>query len=175
MHARFRPYSGGSDGIVTGDRGGNMTALAVEAMESEQQLVAFQLADEVYGVDISLINEIIRLREITQIPRTAPDIEGVINLRGKIVPVLDLRKRLGLPPTERGNATRIIVVEIADCTVGMIVDGVNGVLRMSEANIEPPSQLVTDLDSDFIRGVGKVDSRLVILLNMPNVLRLEQQ
>lgn len=149
-----------------------MAVAVQEVSEREEQLVAFNLANEIYGVDIFLINEIIRMREITQIPRTSPDIEGVVNLRGKIVPILDLRKRLGLPEVERNANTRIIIVELSDCTVGMVVDGVTGVLRMRESNIEPPSQLVTDLDADFIRGVGKTDSTLVILLNLDKVLRV---
>jgi purine-binding chemotaxis protein CheW len=150
-----------------------MVATEMERAAHEEQLVAFCLANEIYGVDISLIHEIIRLRDITEIPRTSPDIEGVINLRGKIVPILDLRKRLGLPAVERTGATRIIVVEIADCTVGVVVDAVTGVLRMPDANIEPPSELVSDLDADYIRGVGKADEKLVILLDMPKVLRVE--
>jgi len=141
----------------------------------ESQLVAFVLADEVYGVEIAAIQEIIRLLEITQIPRAAPDIEGVINLRGKIVPILNLRQRLGLPPAERTRATRVIVVEIEDCTVGMIVDGVTGVMRVDESSIEPPSKLLTDIDSDYLRGVGKVGDTLLVLLNMKRVLRLDRQ
>jgi purine-binding chemotaxis protein CheW len=149
-----------------------MVATEMERAEREEQLVAFCLGNETYGIDISLIHEIIRLREITQIPRTAPDIEGVINLRGKIVPILDLRKRLGLPAVERTGATRIIVVEVADCTVGVVVDAVTGVLRLSDAHIEPPSELVNDLDAETIRGVGKTEEKLVILLDMPKVLRV---
>ncbi len=152
-----------------------MAVAVQEVSEREEQLVAFNLANEIYGVDIFLINEIIRMREITQIPRTSPDIEGVVNLRGKIVPILDLRKRLGLPDVERNANTRIIIVELSDCTVGMVVDGVTGVLRMKESHIEPPSQLVSDVKSDFIRGVGKSDSTLVILLNLDKVLRVAHQ
>src|SRR5216117_2771525 len=94
----------------------------LEVTEREEQLVAFYLAKELYGVDISVIQEIIRLRDITEIPRTDPDIEGVINLRGKIVPILDLRRRLGLPEQTYHATTRIIVVEVLDSTVGLIVD-----------------------------------------------------
>src|ERR1043166_2359999 len=145
----------------------------LEVTEREEQLVAFCLANEIYGVDISVIHEIIRLHEITQIPRTSPDIEGVVNLRGKIVPILDLRKRLGLPSTERNGATRIMVVEVKECTVGMVVDSVIGVLKMPESRIEPPSPLVSDLETDYIRGVGKMEDSLVILLNIQKVLRTE--
>jgi purine-binding chemotaxis protein CheW len=149
-----------------------MVATTLEAAACEEQLVEFCLADEIYGVDISLISEIIRLREITQIPRTAPDIQGVINLRGKIVPILDLRKRLGLPTIEHDSLTRIIVVAVADCTIGMVVDSVTGVLRIPQDKIEPPSELVSDVDSNYIRGVGKAEGKLVILLDIPKVLRI---
>ena len=138
--------------------------------EQEEQLVAFKLGEEVYGLEIALIHEIIRWREITAIPRTASEIEGVINLRGKIVPILDLRQRLGLPGVERGSATRIIVAETADSTVGLIVDSVVGVLRIPQASIEPPSPLVSRIDEDAIRGIGKIADTLVILLNMEKAL-----
>ena len=147
----------------------------LEATEKEEQLVAFRLANEIYGVDISVIHEIIRLHEITQIPRTSPDIEGVVNLRGRIVPILDLRKRLELPAAERTGGTRIIVVTIRECTVGMVVDSVIGVVKLPESRIEPPSPLVSDLETDFIRGVGKMDDNLVILLNIQKVLRAEME
>lgn len=149
-----------------------MAAALMEIRDGEEQLVAFQLAGEIYGINISLIHEIIRMREITHIPRTTKEIEGVINLRGKIVPILDLRSRLGMSPGERTSDTRIIVVEIAHCTVGMIVDGVTGVLSLSEDSVEPPSKLVSDLETDFIRGVGKLNGQLVILLNMQNVIQI---
>lgn len=152
-----------------------MSAAVAEVAGKEAQLVAFRLAHEVYGVDISLINEIILWKEITHIPRAAPGIEGVINLRGKIVPILDLRKRLGLPPVSPTAATRIIVVEIAACTVGIVVDSVAGVLYIPENDIEPPSELVSRFDSDTVCGVGKTADMLVILLDMPKVLRLASQ
>ena len=144
---------------------------ATENDEQEEQLVAFKLGEEVYGLEIALIHEIIRWREITAIPRTASEIEGVINLRGKIVPILDLRKRLGLPEVERGGATRIIVAETADSTVGLIVDSVVGVLRIPQASIEPPAPLVARIDEDAIRGIGKISDMLVILLNMDRALQ----
>lgn len=149
-----------------------MIATATEIGEREEQLVAFRLADEIYGVNIFHINEIIRLREITQIPRTSPDTEGVINLRGKIVPILDLRTRLGLPPKEHTSGTRVIIVAQEDCTVGLIVDGVNGVLRIPQTHIEPPSDLISSVDADYVRGVGKSGDDLVILLNLQKVLRV---
>ena len=142
-----------------------------ETSVQEEQLVAFTLNQEVYGVDIALIHEIIRWREITAIPRAAADVEGVINLRGKIVPVLDLRKRMGLSAAERTNATRIIVAETQESTIGLIVDSVVGVLRIPEANIEPPSPLIASFNPEAVRGVGKVSDMLVILLNMDCALQ----
>lgn len=148
-------------------------AAVMEMVATEEQLVAFRLAGEVYGVDIALIHEIIRLCEITQIPRTPAEIEGVVNLRGKIVPIMDLRQRLGLPAGERNSQSRIIVIQLDDCTVGAVVDSVIGVLRISQSEIEPPSKLVSDLDADTVRGVGKSDDKLIILLNMHKVLKME--
>ena len=127
---------------------------------------------EHYGLEIACIHEIIRSREITQIPRVTEEIAGVINLRGKIVPILDLRRRLGLPAASPSAAMRIIVVECAGCTVGLIVDEVVGVRRLAEADIEPPSALLNGLDSSFLRGVGKDGDRLVILPDLEQVLRL---
>src|ERR1051326_2057481 len=147
----------------------------MEMVATEEQLVAFRLAGEIYGVDIALIHEIIRLCEITQIPRTSPEIEGVVNLRGKIVPIMDLRQRLGIAAAERNSQNRIIVIQAGDCTVGVVVDSVIGVLRVSQSQIEPPSKLVTDLDTETIRGVGKSDEQLIILLNMHKVLRMEEE
>lgn len=142
----------------------------LEPAECVQQLVAFHLANETYGVDISLINEIIRVPEITRIPRTGEDVEGVINLRGKIVPIIDLRKRLDLPEVERTGVTRIIVLELTGTIVGVVVDSVTGVLRIPSAEIEAPSELVSDVEFEYIRGVGKSDNALVILLNMHKAL-----
>jgi purine-binding chemotaxis protein CheW len=149
-----------------------MSAIA-EPMTSEQQLVAFHLAGETYGVDIALINEIIRMREITFIPRTPPEVEGIINLRGKIVPIVDLRKRMELPTVPQTSATRMIVLAFEEHIVGIIVDRVEGVVRLSDSDIELPSQLITRRDQDYVRAVGKTGDKLVILLNIQKVLRIE--
>lgn len=150
-----------------------MTATAVETIEREEQLVAFHLADEVYAIDIAAIHEIIRLQEITQVPRTQDDIEGIINLRGKIVPIVNLRRRLGLSDVERTPKTRVIVVDINECTIGLEVDSVIGVLRLPEACIEKPTQMVGAVDADYVRGVGKSNDALVILLNIQHMLHFE--
>lgn len=149
-----------------------MSAIA-EPVTSEQQLVAFHLAGETYGVDIALINEIIRMSEITAIPRTPPEVEGIINLRGKIVPIVDLRKRMELPTVPQTSATRIIVLAFDEHVVGIIVDRVEGVVRLADSDIELPSQLITRRDQDYVRAVGKTEGQLVILLNIQKVLRIE--
>ncbi len=144
-------------------------ALDIAADESEQ-LVVFELADEFYGVEISAVNTIIRMQGVTDIPRTPDFVEGVINLRGSIVPVIDLRKRFGLPAGEITKASRIVVVEAAKQMIGMIVDAVVETLRLSADAIEPPSPVVASLDAEYLRGVGKQDDRLVILLDLDKVL-----
>ncbi len=136
----------------------------------EEQLVVFALGEEVYGVDIARVQEIIRLPAITRVPRTPDYIEGVINLRGKITPVMDLRKRFELPVSDLSRETRIMVVEIGGQMVGLIVDGVSEVLRVPAEAIEPPSALVTTVDSAYLRAIAKLDSRLIILLDLDRIL-----
>ncbi|MGI9951235.1 chemotaxis protein CheW [Moorellaceae bacterium AZ2] len=136
-----------------------------------EQLVVFQLAGETYGVDIAHVHEIIRLQPITEVPRTPDFVEGVINLRGRIIPVIDLHKRFGLPAAEASNNTRIMVVEVKGITVGMIVDAVSEVLRLPEENIEPPPPIIQGVDVAYLRGVGKWGDKLIILLDLDRVLR----
>ena len=137
---------------------------------AEAQLVVFELADEVYGVDIARVDEVIRMQEITRIPRAPDFVEGVTNLRGKVIPVVDLRKRFGLAVSDIKASSRIVVVYIGSHTIGLIVDGVSEVIRVTAANIEPPSAVVTGVDSAYLRGVAKVGERLVILLDLDYVL-----
>ena len=138
--------------------------------ETSEQLVVMGLANESYGVDIGAVNTIIRMEEVTKIPRAPDFVEGVINLRGSIIPVIDLRKRFGLSVGETTKATRIVVVEAAGQMIGMIVDAVVETLRLSSDAIEPPSSVVVSVDSQYVRGVGKQDHRLVILLDLDKIL-----
>lgn len=142
----------------------------VATMLDEEQLVVFELAGESYGVDIGAVNTIIRMQEITEIPRSPEFVEGVINLRGSIIPVIDLRKRFGLPGGEETKASRIVVVEASSQMIGMVVDAVAETLRLPQDAIEPPSPVVTTVDSEYVRGVGKLENRLVILLELDKVL-----
>ena len=136
---------------------------------TEQQLVVFDLASESYGVDINVVQSIIQMQEITRIPRTPEFVDGVINLRGKIIPVVDSRKRFGLEEGERNSDNRIVVASIGGQDIGMVVDAVSEVLRISMDAVEPPSTLITSADSDYIRGIAKVEDRLVILLDLEKV------
>ena len=137
--------------------------------EDIHQLVTFFLGEEIYGIDILAVHEIIRMQQITEIPRTASYVEGVINLRGKVIPVIDLRKRFNLPAGEETKDTRIIVVEIENKVIGMIVDGVSKVLRLPASLVEPPSPIMGGIDSNYIKGVGKVDNTLVVLLDLTKI------
>jgi len=141
----------------------------------ENQLVVFDLANEHYGVDIGAVESIIKMQEITVVPRAPRFVEGVTNLRGAVLPVIDLRKRFGLPAEQTTRETRIVVAEIGGISAGMVVDGVSEVLRVPEEAVEPPSPLVMTVDSAFITGIAKVNERLVILLNLSKVLSLEEQ
>ncbi|MDN5362800.1 MAG: purine-binding chemotaxis protein CheW [Moorella sp. (in: firmicutes)] len=141
----------------------------------EVQLVVFQLAGETYGVEINHVQEIIRLQTITEIPRTPAFVEGVINLRGRIIPILDMHKRFHLPAAEATNNTRIMVVELGEVTVGMIVDSVSEVLRLPADSIEPPPPMISGIDVAYLKGVGKWNDKLIILLALDRVLRESEQ
>ncbi|MCL4553285.1 MAG: chemotaxis protein CheW [Candidatus Marsarchaeota archaeon] len=143
---------------------------AVQMGEPEEQLVVFDIGDEVYGVDISRVQEIIRMQTITQVPGAPPFVEGVINLRGKIIPVIDLHGRFRIEAAETSNSSRIVVVEDKGQVLGMVVDAVSEVHRIPINCIEPPSSIVAGADSDFIRGIAKLEEKLIILLQLDKVL-----
>ncbi len=136
----------------------------------ENQLVVFELAGEHYGVDIATVEGIIKMQAITAMPHVPEFVEGVTNLRGDVLPVIDLRKRFRMQTAEVTQETRIVVVEMGDHKVGVVVDAVSEVLRVSEESIEPPSPVVTTVDTSFINGIAKVDERLIILLDLARVL-----
>jgi len=148
-----------------------MTMTQEMALSSEeQQLVVFELSGESYGVNISAVNTIIRMQPITHVPRAPAFVEGVINLRGSIVPVIDLRKRFGFAAFEETKASRIVVVETNVGLIGMIVDAVTETLSLQTDAIEPPASIVTSADSRYLRGVAKVAERLIILLDIQKIL-----
>jgi purine-binding chemotaxis protein CheW len=134
------------------------------------QLVTFTIAEEEFGVDILSVQEIIRLMQITTVPRAPEYIEGVINLRGKVIPVIDMRRRFNLPAVERDSRTRIVVMEFGPKIVGFLVDAVSEVLRIPANTVEPAPAVVSGVGSEYIRGVGKLDDRLLILLDLESLL-----
>ena len=150
-------------------------AAIVDTAHTEKQLVVFDLASEGYGVDIGAVREIIRMQEITRVPRSPEFVEGVINLRGKVIPVIDLRKRFGLQVADQSKDNRIVVVDIGKQDIGVIVDAVTEVLRISADSVEPPTSVITSADSDYLLGIAKLESRLIILLDLESVLSEEEK
>jgi purine-binding chemotaxis protein CheW len=139
------------------------------------QLVSFTIGDEEFGVDILKVQEIIRMMQITKVPNLPAFVEGIINLRGKVIPIIDLRIRLGMAKKEHGGNTRIIVVEISNKTIGFIVDSVSEVLRIPVGITETPPELVAGINSEYITAIGKLEDRLLILLDLEKVLTEEEK
>ncbi len=139
------------------------------------QLVSFKIGDEEFGVDILRVQEINRMMQITKVPNAPIFVEGVVNLRGRIIPVIDLRTRIGMQKKDHDKETRIVVVEISGSTVGFIVDEVSEVLRIPRNITEPPPDMVSGLNSDYITAVGKLEDRLLILLDLEKILSSEEQ
>jgi purine-binding chemotaxis protein CheW len=138
--------------------------------EGTSQLVVFSLANEEYGVAIGQVQEIIRPQGITRIPGMPSFIEGVINLRGKIIPIIDLRDRFSLVKKDSDSNTRVVVAEVSSQTVGLVVDSVSEVLRLANDAIDPLPPTITNIDGEYLKGVGKLDRRLIILLDLEKVL-----
>lgn len=129
------------------------------------QFVTFRLGKEEYAVDILKVQEINRIVDITPVPNSPQHIEGVINLRGKVIPVINLRKRFGLDSDRLDNHARIIVIDVGIIT-GIIVDSVSEVLRISSDAIDPPPLMTGSIDSEYIKGIGKLNDRLLILIDI---------
>lgn len=134
------------------------------------QLVTFYLGKEEFAVDILNIQGINRMIEITAVPNAPDFVEGVINLRGKVIPLVNLRKRMGMLPMQWDRSTRFIVVEFTNKVIGFIVDSVSEVLRISKDTIEPPPPMMTGVNSDYVTSVAKVQDRLLILLDLQKIL-----
>jgi len=139
------------------------------------QLISFIVGDEEYGLDILRVKEVIRIRDITRLPRVPSFVKGIINLRGDVIPIIDLRDKFGLENREYTDMTRVIVVDIDEKLVGMVVDAASQVVRIPTDQIEPPPPIVGGLSAEYVRGVGKLDERLVILLNIDRILTQEEK
>ncbi len=134
------------------------------------QLVTFKIAEEEFGVDILRVQEIIRMMPITKVPNAPSFVEGVINLRGKVIPIIDMRRRFGMAANAHDEQTRITVMDLQGQVVGFVVDAVREVLRIKESTVEAPPQVVAGIGSDYLKGVGKLDDRLLILLDLDKLL-----
>jgi purine-binding chemotaxis protein CheW len=144
-----------------------------KAAEAQEHLVTFFLANEEYGVDVRVVQEIIRVTEVTPVPRAPEAIKGVINLRGRIIPVVDLKRRLGLGEVQEARLARIVVVKLRDRLIGLLVDGASQVLKVPVSVIEAAPEEVVEIDANYIRGVAKLDKRLIILVDLPKILGVE--
>ncbi len=144
-----------------------------ERIEEQQEWLTFSLGKEEYALDIACVSEIIKLREITDLPRVPEFILGIISLRGIIIPVFDLLRRLKLGAADVTSSSRIIVCQYGELSAGLMVDSISQVVRMDARSIEPPPSVLTGLDRDLLEGVGRHQGRLLILLNLQNVLNVQ--
>ncbi len=140
-------------------------------MAKDIQIVGLRIGRETYGIPIALVREIVRVPNITAVPNAQKYVEGVINLRGKIISVMDLRKRFGESNVENNKKNRIVVVEFQGRTVGLVVNSASEVVRLSASEIAPPSSVFIDGEVDYVTGVAKLGERLIILLDLSKVLR----
>lgn len=140
----------------------------------EIKVIVFRLKDEEYGVEVNQVKSIERLDHITRVPRTSHFVKGVINLRGVVTPIVDLRRRFGLEETSYNETTRVIIVAVGEIEVGLIVDSANDVIDIPINAIEPPPEVVGGIEAVYLRGVAKLDRRLLILLNLDKVLNTDE-
>ncbi len=140
-------------------------------MEKDLQVVGFRIGNETYGVRIGAVREIVRVPEITNVPNAPDLVEGVINLRGKIIPVMDLRKRFGEKQIHNDKKNRILVVELENKLVGLIVNAASEVLKIPPSEIEAPGSVFAEGESNYVTGVGKLKGRLIILLDIVKLLQ----
>ena len=140
-------------------------------MAKVQQIVGFRVGNENFGVPIGIVHEIVRMMDITVVPDAPAFVEGVINLRGKIIPVVDLRKRFSEQPQEN-RRNRILVAEIEGHKIGLVVDSANEVLKLNSELIEPPPGIFEHGDLNYVTGVGKLNGKLVILIDLAKIMQM---
>jgi purine-binding chemotaxis protein CheW len=144
------------------------------SMEKDLQVVGFRIGNETFGVRIASVREIVRVPEITAVPSAPDTVEGVINLRGKIIPVMDLRKRFGHVDIQPDKKNRILVVELQNKLVGLIVNAASEVLKIPPSEIEAPGSVFAEGESSYVTGVGKLKGRLIILLDVGKLLHQQE-
>jgi purine-binding chemotaxis protein CheW len=144
-------------------------------MSGDVKVIVFQLQHEEYGIPVQQVRSIEKIQHITRVPRTAPYIKGVINLRGVVTPIIDLRKRFGLEELLDTDSSRIIIVSKDDIDVGFIVDAANDVLDIHSSIIEPPPEVVGSIEVEYIQGIAKLEKRLIIMIDLEEVLKDENE
>nr|WP_041967232.1 chemotaxis protein CheW [Mesobacillus selenatarsenatis] len=145
-----------------------------ENLVSDLKVIVFQLNDKEYGVPVSQVKSIEKIMHITRVPHTNPFVKGVMNLRGVVTPLLDLRVRFGMGEQAYNEATRVIIVTVEDKEVGLIVDGANDVIDIPTSLIEPPPEVVGITAEGFIDGVANLDKRLLILIDLNKILESDE-
>lgn len=140
------------------------------AVKGERQIVAFSLGSETYGVDIASVKEIIPIQRIVSVPRSPDFVEGIINLRGRVIPVLDLRKHFGFERKKGDPNQRIVLVEVGAESIGVIVDAVSSVLRIPNDSVEPPAAVIVGPEIEYIDGIAKLDKDLIVLLDLTRII-----
>ena len=140
-------------------------------MAKDLQIVGFRVGSETFGVPIQSVHEIVRMMDITSVPDAPVYIEGVINLRGKIIPVIDLRKRFGEKEIKSSKKNRILVAEVGTKMVGLVVDSASEVLKMPPSDIDPPPNVFEEGDLNYVTGVGKLNGRLIILVELSKIMQ----
>ncbi|MEY9092081.1 chemotaxis protein CheW [Paenibacillus sp. RC84] len=144
-------------------------------MAEDKKIIVFALAHEEYGVEVDKVKTIERMQPMTRVPKTPAFVKGVINLRGVVVPVIDLRSRFGLPETPYSDNTRVIIVAVNDLEVGLIVDSANDVIDLNEDNIENPPEVVGGIKAKYLHGIAKIgEDRLLVLMNLEQVLNRDE-
>ena len=145
-----------------------------EHSAKEIKVIVFRLLDEHFGVDVSQVKSIERLDTITKLPHTPSFVKGVIHLRGAVIPIVDLKERLGLAQNEWTDQSRVILLTIGGYDVGIIVDSANDVIDIPTSNIEPPPRMISGVEMKYLRGIAKLQNQLLVLLNLNRVLDLDE-
>ncbi|ADU30735.1 chemotaxis protein CheW [Evansella cellulosilytica] len=145
-----------------------------QTMIQDSKIIVFQLKNEEYGVGVEQVRSIERVQQITRVPKAPEFVKGVINLRGIVTPIIDLRSRFDMDEIDHTDNTRIIIVSVDEMDVGLIVDAANDVIDIPESEIVPPPEVIGGVQADYIRGVAKLEKRLLIILNLDKVLSTEE-
>ena len=143
--------------------------------EEVDQLISFGVESENYGVNIQSVKEVIKIREITRLPKAPSFVKGVINLRGDVIPIVDFRDKFGLEHREYTDITRVIVVEVDKKSIGIVVDSVSHVIRMSQDEITPPPPMIGTIAEEYLLGIGKKGEDLIILIDIEKILSIEEK